>query len=249
MFLSQIFEFCHFVGMTGLMKNIKLPFALPSEGEHRKDNKSSENSDGRSLDLSTGELQQMEIIYKMEIPEFQSLAQLYNMERETARRQRRLKTFPKCLSQRQQEGGPLDPHLQPLLDSIRSGPRTTAITFTQYMTETKRHSHESFYVSRQHSVKWPSVVFFRHPSTRELKFGEVDKIYEHSYVLKEYTWVAVNLYNGKQFHSQSGLWSSENSLGQTLLVLLHHVSHPLTIAIEGSTIWFLDVVPSKGLDY
>ena len=228
--------------MTGLLKN-KLPFEIPSVDEQCEDNKSSENPVGRSLHLSTEELQQMESIYKMEIPEFQSLTQLYNMERETARHQRRLKTFPKCLSQWQPEGGPLDPHLQPLLDSIHSGPRTTAVTFMQYLTETKHHSRKCFYVSRQHSAKKPSVVFFRHPSTRKLKFGEVDKIYEHSYALKEYTWVAVNLYNGEQFHSQSGLWSSDNSLRQTLVVLLHQVSHPLTIATEGSTIWFLDVFP------
>ena len=138
------------------------------------------------LDLSIEECQQMENIYKMGIPEFQSLTLLYNMERETAHRQQRLKRFPKCLSQWQPEGGPLDPHLQPLLDSIHSGPRPTAIAFTQCLTESKQHSRESFYVSRQHSAKRPSVVSFRHPSTGKLKFGEVDKIYQHSYALKSH---------------------------------------------------------------
>ena len=138
------------------------------------------------LDLSIEECQQMENIYKMGIPEFQSLTLLYNMERETAHRQQRLKRFPKCLSQWQPEGGPLDPPLQPLLDSIHSGPRPTAIAFTQCLTESKQHSRESFYVSRQHSAKRPSVVSFRHPSTGKLKFGEVDKIYQHSYALKSH---------------------------------------------------------------
>ena len=54
-------------------------------------------------------------------------------------------------------------------------------------------------------------------------------------------WATLNLFDGEQFDSRSGLWWSGNSMGQKMPVLLCQVSHPLTIANEDSSVWFLDV--------
>ena len=236
----QIFEWCKFVKMTGLIKD-ELPFESPPVEEDCEDGTSNENPVGISFELSNEVLKQMEDTYKTEIPEFQSLTRMYNMEREIARRDRRLRNFPKSLSQWQPEGGQLDPHCEVLLNAIHSGPQTTAVVFPQHLKDTKQHSRDLLYVSRHHPTKRPSVVFFHHPSSGKLKFGEVENIYKHSYALKEYMWATLNLFDGEQFDSRSGLWWSENSMGQKMPVLLCQVSHPLTIANEDSSVWFLDV--------
>ena len=102
--------------------------------------------------------------------------------------------------------------------ALHSGPQTTAVVFPQYLKDTKQHWHDLLYVSRHHPTKRPSVVFFHHPSSRKLKFGEVENIYKHSYALKEYMWATLNLFDGEQFDSWSGLWWSENSMGQKMPV-------------------------------
>lgn len=241
MFSLQIFEWCKFVKMAGVLKE-KLPFEPPPIEEDMSDETLNENQEGGPLDLSVEDVRQMEEVYRIEIPEFQLLTQMFNMEREVARRERRLRKFPKSISQWRPEGGQLDQRCEALLDAIHLGPGTTAVSFPQYLMESKQHSRDFLYVSAQHPTKRASVVCFRHLSSGQLNFGKVENIYKHSYAQKEYLWVTVDLYTEGQFDSQSGLWWSENSIRQKIPVCLCKVSPPLTIATEGSTIWFLDVI-------
>ena len=94
-FLSceQIFEWCQYVKMSGKMTR-KLPLQLPSEGVELPLH---DNSKGERHDLSSELVASMEQVYMDVVPEFQSLVALYNMEREIAHNQRRLKKFPKLL--------------------------------------------------------------------------------------------------------------------------------------------------------
>ena len=226
--------------MTGLIKD-ELPFESPPVEEDCEDGTSNENLAGISFELSSEVLKQMEDTYKTEISELQSLTRMCNMEREIARRDRRLRNFPKSLSHWQPEGGQLGRLAVEDPNAIHLGPQTTAVVFPQYLQDTKKHSCDLLYVSRHHPTERPSVVFFHHPSSGKLKFGEVENIYKHSYARKEYMWATLNLFDGEQFDSQSGLWWSENSMEQKMPVRLCQVSHPLTIANEDSSVWFLDV--------
>ena len=233
--------------MAGVLKE-NLPFELPPVEEDKTEKNLNENQVGESLDLSVEDVIEMEQVYKKEIPEFQQLIRMFSMEREIARRERRLSKFPKSLSQWQPAGGQLHHSCKALLDAIHSGPETSVVTFLQYFVESKRHSRDFIYVSRQHPSKRPSVVCFHQSSAGKLKFGELANIYKHSFALKEYLWLAVHLYTEVEFDSHSGLWWSENSKGQTIPVLLCKVSPPLTIASEGSKIWFLDAIAFSDLD-
>lgn len=56
-----------------------------------------ENQVGESVDLSVEDVMEMEKVYKKEIPEFQQLIRMFSMEREIARRERRLSKFPKIV--------------------------------------------------------------------------------------------------------------------------------------------------------
>ena len=57
------------------------------------------NSQGLSFDLSIGDLKEMEKIYQNAVSEYRSLLTLYAMEKERARKQGKLKMFPKAFSQ------------------------------------------------------------------------------------------------------------------------------------------------------
>lgn len=139
MFWLEIFEWCKFVTMAGVLKE-NLPFELPPVEEDMTEKILSENQVGESLDLSVEDVREMEKVYKKEIPEFQQLIRMFSMEREIARRERRLKKFPKSLSQWQPEGGQLHQSCKALLDAIHSGPETSVVTFLLYFIESKQHS-------------------------------------------------------------------------------------------------------------
>lgn len=224
-----------------------LPFELPCAEENAVLETSRGSLVDSLIDLPTEDLKQMENIYRCEIPELQSVVKLYKTEEEKARKERRLNKFPKSLTQWRPEGGQMEPQCEVVLNAINGGLQFTAVMYPQHIIETKQHSRDCLYVSKQHPTKRPSIVYFPFPSSVESKdsgtkrFGVIEQIYKHSFASKEFMWSAVNLFKEEQFDSQCGLWWSENSTQQIILILLDKVSHPLTIATDNSTIWFLDV--------
>ena len=186
----------------------------------------------------------MEHANASEIPELDFVVKLYNNEKEKARREQRLKKFPKSLTQWRPEGGQLEPQYEVVLNAVHEGLKSTATLYPQHLMETKKHSHDCLYVSKQHRTKRPSIVYFKCPSlasegSRNITFGVIEQIYKHSFASKEFMWAAVSVFKEKQFDSQCRLWWSENSTQQRNIILLDRISHPLTTATENSKIWFL----------
>ena len=78
--------------MSGKMKN-KLPFDLPCQDDDNMLSLLKEGSQG-TLHLSKEEITHMEEIYKTQVPEFQSLFTIYEMEKVSARKRGKIKEFP-----------------------------------------------------------------------------------------------------------------------------------------------------------
>lgn len=237
--------------LSGKMRN-KLPFVLPcgDDSHLSRDSLSPFLSDESSLGtmhLSNDNLAHMNEIYKKEIPQVQSLWTIYQMEKEVARKKGNLKKFPKFTNWRPEGSQAIsDVHL-----SILEGLQPTAVVYHQFLLDDKQHSRSYLYISTQHPRKRPTIVFYSPPSSseasscsasRSLRFGVVDQIYQHTFSQKSFMWAAVSFYRKAEFIPSCGLWCSEDSIGQTVPVLLSHLSHPLTTAVdENLKIWFLDV--------
>lgn len=88
----------------------------------------------------------MEHANASEIPELDFVVKLYNNEKEKARREQRLKKFPKSLTQWRPEGGQLEPQYEVVLNAVHEGLKSTATLYPQHLMETKKHSHDCLYV-------------------------------------------------------------------------------------------------------
>ena len=224
------------------MEQQQLPFQLPPEAENVFDG----NSQGSSFDLSIGDLKEMEKIYQNVVSEYQSLLTLYGMEKERAKKQGKLKMFPKVFSQWRPEGSK---YSESQLNAICARPQSKATTYEQYSLETKQHSHSYLYISKEHHNKMPSIVCCSSPgsgacqTSLEMNFGVIERLYQHSFAEKLFMWAAVSLYTKPCFDASCGLWCSENKTEKRILVLLRSLSHPLTVAHDSNIIWFLDVYP------
>ena len=53
-------------------------------------------------------------------------------------------------------------------------------------------------------------------------------------------WVAVNTFLEEQFNAKGSFNWEENAIDQQMVILLPNVSPPLTVATQGSAIWFLN---------
>ena len=230
----QIFEWCNYVKMTGLMKG-GLPFELSFHDETALPQSVVKSE----FIVSNEDLRHMEQVYRKDVPELQSAISLFQMEQEKARKERRLKTFPNSLLNWKPEAGQMEPQCEAALTALREGLQPTALMLLQHRSDTKQHSHDLLYISRQHPTKTPSIICFLFEGL--LKFGVIEQIFKHSFVSKEFIWVAVRLFEREKFDSQCGLWWAEESTQQQILIPLPKVSHPLTTAVENSIIWFLDV--------
>ena len=226
----------------------KLPFQLPPEAENFFDDHipSQGNSQGLSFDLSIGDLKEMEKIYLNAVSEYRSLLTLYAMEKERARKQGKLKMFPKAFSQWRPEGSM---YSESQLNAICAAPQSKATVYEQYSLETKQHSHSYLYISKEHHNKRLSVVYCSLPcsgasqASQEMNFGVIQRLYQHSFAEKSFMWAAVSLYMEPCYDASCGLWRAENKTEKRILVLLRSISRPLTVAHDSNIIWFLDVYP------
>lgn len=85
---------------------------------------------------------------------------LCQMEQEKARKDRRLKNFPKSLTHWRPEAGKMEPQCEKALTAISEGLQPTAILYSQYPSERKQHSHGCLYTSKQHPTKRPSNILW-----------------------------------------------------------------------------------------
>lgn len=181
--------------------------------------------------LSNDHLAAMECLYKV-MPELQGFLSIYNSDRERARKKRKLRHFP-TFSRWRSEGSP-----QPAGGLIED--RVTL--YHQHTADSKQHSTNCPYVSRQHHVKRASTVCLLDLSEAQKRFGVVEELYCHEVANKKFMWALVNLYKDTRFDLGNGLWfSCKDNYGQIMPVPLNKLSHPLTIAVDDSFIWFLDV--------
>ena len=118
----QIFKWCNYVKMTGLMKST-LPFELPLN----VDKSSAKSVIENEFILCNEDLRHMEYVYRKEVPELPSVLKLFQMEQEKGRKDRRLKNFPKSLTHWRPEAGKMDPQCEKALTAISEGLQPTAI--------------------------------------------------------------------------------------------------------------------------
>ena len=124
--------------------NTKLPFELPAEGESQSEKCSTIlPCEGQQFDISCEHLKSMEKIYVCKIPKFQYLLALYEMEKENARKQGRLSSFPKTFACWRPEGSQFDEETA----SILRGLLQRALKFKEYILESKEHLHNYHYIS------------------------------------------------------------------------------------------------------
>ena len=201
------------------MKN-KLPFHLPCDDND--DNMLSpsplkEGSPG-TIHLSKEEIAHMEEIYKIQVPEFQSLFTIYEMEKVFARKQGKLKKFPSFTNWKP-EGSQVFTNLH---FSILQGLQQTTVVYHQYALEAKQH----LYTCTQHPSKKPTIVFYSASSNSSSSysstasttssFGIIDKIYLHPFAQTVFVWAVVRLYKKPKFMPSCGLWCSDGSFGKTV---------------------------------
>ena len=137
-FLFQIFEWCHFVKMSGKLTN-KVPFEVPSEGESWScDSPPVSVAQQGTFVLWRDHLASMEQIYKDVVQEFQSLLAFYHMERETARGQRKLRKFPTFDQWKRVGSQSSKTQTSTTIESLTAKP--TVVTYPEYLLETKQHS-------------------------------------------------------------------------------------------------------------
>lgn len=223
----------------------KLPFELPAEdGSQTEECSAVQLRKGQQEDISCEHLKSMEQVYLHEVPKFQSLLAVYEMEKEKARKQGKLRRFPKTFAGWRPEGSQSDEETA----SILGGLQPTALKYKEYFLESKQHSHSYHYISKEHRTKRPSVVYYLDSSSeagttsKNVRFGVIHCLYQHSFAQRMFMWAAVSLYEDHWYDSKSGLWCSKDSIGQTVPVLIRSLSYPLTVATDGNLkIWFLDV--------
>ena len=226
--------------MSGKIGN-RLPFELPADGD------ATMPPERQQGNISTEHLRSMEQVYVQEVPNFKSLMTLYEVEKSKARKQGRLKRFPKTLADWRPEGSLQSDEET---ESILRGLQPTAVGYKEYFLDTQQHSHTYCYISKENSAKQPSTVYYRDSSSEaggtlceNLRFGVVHCLYQHTFAQKMFMWAAVSLYEDPCYNLKSGLWCSKDSFSQSVPVLLNSLSHPLTVASDGNSMWFLDVFP------
>ena len=180
--VMQIFEWCNYVKMTGLVKS-----TLPFESPLNVDESSAKSVIENEFILCNEDLRHMEYMYRKEVPELQSVCKLFQMEQEKARKDRRLKNFPKSLTYWRLEAGKMEPQCEKALTAISEGLQPTAILYSQYPSERKQHSHDCLYTSKQHPTKRPSIVCFPYSLMEKdkpavTKFGVLEQIFQHYYI-------------------------------------------------------------------
>lgn len=181
----------------------------------------------------------MEEVYMEEIPEFKMLNTIYNIEKETAKKQGRLKVFPKFGCGWKPEGS----EAQMVNSSMLGGLAKTAVFRSHYTLENKHHSCDNNYISEGHPTKSPSVVYI--PSgddPKALQFGVIKQLFQHSFAQRTFVWASVAVYEKCELDPSSGLWFSPvSSLSDSAsLFLITAVSFPLMVAHADNHIWFLD---------
>ena len=223
--------------------SIKPPFELPTEDGSQTEECSAVQG-GQQEDISSENLKSMEQVYLHEVPKFRSLLTIYEMEKEKAQKQGKLRRFPKTFACWRPEGSQSDEETA----SILGGLEPTTQKYKEYFFEAKQHSHRYHYISKEHPTKRPSTVYYLDLSSKagnkskKPRFGVIQCIYQHTFAQRTFMWAAVSLYEGCWYDSSSGLWCSKESIGQTVPVLIRSLSHPLTVAVDGNLkIWFLDV--------
>ena len=225
----------------------KPPFELPTEDGSQTEECSVVQlhvHEGQQEDISSENLKSMEQVYLREVPKFQSLLTIYEMEKKKARKQEKLRRFPKTFACWRPEGSQSDEETA----SILGGLQPTTKKYKEYFLEAKQHSHSYHYISKEHPTQRPSTVYYLDSSSKagttskNPRFGVIHCIYQHSFAQRTFLWAAVSLYEDCWYDSTSGLWCSKDSVGQTVPVLIRYLSHPLTVAADGNLkIWFLDV--------
>ena len=204
---------------------------------HRRDG----SSQGTTTCLTNEELSHMEETYRREVQDYQSLLAIYKIENELARKRGKLKRFPNLTDWRP-EG--ISHSLSIAHLSILNGLQPAAVVYQQHLVTAKEHSRDYLYVSSQHPSKRPTIFFYRSPSeggSTHKRFGIVKQIFKHSFAEKEFMWVTASFYREPKLDDSCGLWCSKDSTRPVVPVLLSHLSHPLTTAVdEDCNIWFLD---------
>lgn len=129
--------------MSGKIGN-KLPFELPADSD------ATPPPEGQQVHISSEHLRSMEQVYVQEVPKFKSLMTLYEVERGKARKQGRLKQFPKTLADWRPEGS-----LQSddETESIFRRLQPTALRYKEYFLDAKQHSHSYCYISKENPAK------------------------------------------------------------------------------------------------
>jgi len=221
----------------------KLPFQIQCEDESTERCGVIPQPEEQEL-ISSELLRIMEQIYLKEVPKFQSLMALYQIEKEKARKRGRLRGFPKAFTDWRPEASESDAETA----SILGGLQPTVLTYKEYFLETKQHSYSYIYISQEHPTKRASIVYHLDSDSIEarerlknLKFGVIRCLYRHSFAQRVFIWAAISLFKDPQYDTKSGLWCSKDSIGQTVPVLLSSLSHPLTVATDKNFKWFLDV--------
>ena len=199
--------------------------------EERWNRKHPEATILRKFDLSIGDLKEMKKNIINVVSEYQFLLTLYAMDKKQARKQGKLKMFPKAFSQWRPQGSM---YSESQLKAICAGPQSKATIYAQYFLETKQHSHSYLYISKEHCNKRPSVFYCSSPcsgtsqASQEMNFGVIEQLYKHSFAEKSFMRAAVSLFIEPCFDASCGLWHAENRTGKQILVLLRSVSPPLT---------------------
>ncbi len=172
-------------------------------------------------------LMKMKSVYQEEVAEYKVLYQLYNQEKEKARQERRLRSFPPF-----EKWVPKGRALSGREEELLAGPHSSASIVPEYVHEEKGR--------RPHTFKAEKSIICQ-LGLPALRFGTIENILLHKFAGCQYVWFVIGWFPPPKYHPESRLWFSEDvKVEHTSPILISKASQPLVIAKDEDLIWFLD---------
>lgn len=164
-------------------------------------------------------LREMDNGYRYEAKEYAALHEVFLMERENARRNRKLKLFP--------------PTFRKWLDS-----RGINVQLDDTAYDMKLYSF-SKNGGRTHNYHRGDIITYSSKVCQQSRHGRIKSIFSHTFQDCPYIWFLISTYPLASEDPVTGLYFSANNSMHTQPVLVSNISKPLYAAEEGQTMWFL----------
>ena len=204
--------------------------------EHEAD--TTEESSSGSLDLA--EMRALESLYQKIDTDYGNLISVYDLEKKRAKKAHRLKQFsPLSYWEAGDEYELSSDQLE-----LRCGPSSFITDFRTYTIKDDHGRYVKYAVINSPKKSVSSCVSLCLNSMLnqgEPKFGQITRIFQHTFNKKRYTLAVIQWFCEVGFDRESGLYfSSKLTISPDQIIPIKDLSKPLVHALDGNKIWFLN---------